>query len=51
MNKRQFSKLDEFIIHIDNLLGEFSKSGDREIQLNLTRNLSLMSKKKNMSQV
>ena len=32
MNKRQFSKLDEFIIHIDNLLGEFSKSGDREIQ-------------------
>ena len=32
MNKRQFSKLDEFIMHIDNLLGEFSKSGDREIQ-------------------
>ena len=32
MNKRQFSKLDEFIIHIDNLLGEFSKSGDRGIQ-------------------
>ena len=32
MNKRQFSKLDDFIIHIDNLLGEFSKSGDREIQ-------------------
>ena len=32
MNKRQFSKLDEFSIHIDNLLGEFSKSGDREIQ-------------------
>ena len=32
MNKRQFSKLDEFIMHIDNLLSEFSKSGDREIQ-------------------
>ncbi len=32
MNKRQFSKLDEFIMHIDNLLGEFSKSGDRKIQ-------------------
>ena len=32
MNKRQFSKADEFIMHIDNLLGEFSKSGDREIQ-------------------
>ena len=32
MNKRQFSKLDELIIHIDNLLGEFLKSGDREIQ-------------------
>ena len=32
MNKRQFSKADEFIVHIDNLLGEFLKSGDREIQ-------------------